>query len=231
MSRPMTPNLSMATNAPVDDIGAPEDTGDVEESISIDGDVVEDFIVENDDDDVEDDDDADYGEMYLPKRATSRIWNWFRAWTKRNNLCHCLICTRNISYGKSKSSSKLIKHLERHHSEQHSEYLNCDAVEVNKDYDQNSKSENNKRKVQATMHTFVESGVNFPEAYVRWMCETYQPIDTCENEYFRKMIATCNAKIKPLACDRVHTILKQKIAVCRASLKEYLKGKQVLFLL
>jgi hypothetical protein len=84
-------------------------------------------------------------------------------------------------------------------------------------------------KPEGSILKFVQCAVQFPTAYLRWMCATYQPINMCENEYFRAMIEACNPKIKPLGRSKVKEDLFKKRVTLEQALRKSLKGKKVTF--
>jgi hypothetical protein len=151
--------------------------------------------------------------VHVPTRKaslkTSWVWSYFTE-TIPNPTCD--ICKAVINYGKSKSTSALISHIQHNHRSVYDENLQTDAEK--------------KRKACGSVEQFVVYGGNFMKEYIRWIVETFQPISTCDNVFFRRMCSALSpAKTQLLTSDTVlREMLKVKDQVTE-SMKEYLVGQ------
>ena len=68
---------------------------------------------------------------------------------------------------------------------------------------------------------------NFPNCYVDWVIETYQPLNTCEGEKFRRMCNELNPKVCNLGKDKVSQVLAEKEATGKATLIRMVKGQYI----
>ena len=77
-----------------------------------------------------------------------------------------------------------------------------------------------------SIQSFIVHGGNFMKEYMRWITATFQPINTCDNIFFRNMCrALSPAKTQELLSP---TVLKELLKVkdqVKLSVKEYLIGQ------
>ena len=141
-------------------------------------------------------------------KKTSWVWTYLAA-TLGDPLCD--ICESVVRYGKSKSTSALTSHVQARHREIFDENLQVEAER--------------KRKTAGSLEAFVVYGGNFMKEYIQWIVETYQPISTCDNIYFRRMCESLSpGKTQMLTSQTVlRELLKIKNQLSE-SMKEYLVG-------
>ena len=106
---------------------------------------------------------------------SSWVWEYFSTDAK-DKYPICNICSIEVNYGQSKSTSKLSNHIFHQHRDVYDNYQSKEAAK--------------KRRAVGTLEAFVVYGGDFMKEYIRWIVETFQPISTCDNPYFRRM---CNA--------------------------------------
>ena len=137
------------------------------------------------------------------------MWNYLTA-TSPNPTC--TICKAFVNYGKTKSTSALCSHFLHKHR----------AV-----YDENLRNEaEKKRKIFGSVEQSVVYGGNFMKEYIRWIVETFQPINTCDNIYFRKMCSALSSTKTQFLTS--YTVLREMLKVkdqVTEAMKEYLIGQ------
>ena len=106
---------------------------------------------------------------------SSWVWEYFSTDAK-DKYPICNICSIEVNDGQSKSTSKLSNHICPQHRDVYDNYQSKEAAK--------------KRRAVGTLEAFVVYGGDFMKEYIRWIVETFQPISTCDNPYFRRM---CNA--------------------------------------
>ena len=106
---------------------------------------------------------------------SSWVWEYFSTDAK-DKYPICNICSIEVNYGQSKSTSKLSNHIFHQHRDVYDNYQSNEAAK--------------KRKGVGTLEAFVVYGGDFIKEYIRWIVETFQPISTCDNPFFRRM---CNS--------------------------------------
>ena len=72
---------------------------------------------------------------------------------------------------------------------------------------------------------FVTYGGAFFQHYLKWMVFTYQPINTCENPFFRRMCAELNPKANVFDRHKVVQSVSEQSARVKATLKIEVKNK------
>ena len=86
----------------------------------------------------------------------------------------------------------------------------------------NSNPATGAHKGKITSHFLIKSqSAGYPPAYVEWVIDTYQPLDTCSKASFRKMLLSLNCKAAndiALGKDRVNDILLKMEADCKVAI-------------
>jgi hypothetical protein len=110
---------------------------------------------------------------------TSWIWDYFSSKVGKEYPV-CKLCDQMINYGASKSTSKLTNHVFHKHRGNYDAYMELEAGK--------------KRKLSGNILNFVVSGGDYMKEYLRWIIETFQPISTCDNPFFRRMLNAYSSK-------------------------------------
>ena len=140
-------------------------------------------------------------------------WCYFKDDPTDKKIVLCTIegCEKKVTVGPSRSASKLTNHMDVHHVNL-KEKVDLDNCVVQLEQ-------------QGPMDSFVVHGVGFEEAYLRWVTETYQPFDSCNNEFFRLMCGSLNRKAQPLDRKTVARKISEKATLVKAGLMEMLKDR------
>lgn len=72
---------------------------------------------------------------------------------------------------------------------------------------------------------FVSYGGTFFQSFLKWVVYTYQPINTCENKYFRRMCMELNPKVQFFDRHKVVSVRGEQASRVRATLKVELKHR------
>jgi hypothetical protein len=80
---------------------------------------------------------------------------------------------------------------------------------------------------QGAMDTFVVKNAGFMDSYVKWCVIGHQPLNTCEDEYFRAMLDSIGANVQHLNRAGVTARLKEIHAFVHAHLPAVFKGQDV----
>lgn len=115
------------------------------------------------------------------------------------------------SFEKDSCTTPLSRHLERCHPEIIHQ-INSKKAEKSVSSGQN-------------IRDFVTYGGQFFQSFLKWVVFTYQPINTCENEYFRRMCYELNPKVQYFDRHKVTKVVSEQAARVKATLMKELGDK------
>jgi len=169
----------------------------------------------------------------------SEWWDHFLQYSIKRTVANCKHCKKDISLGASLSSFKLKKHMSTHlktriDSEKQklvqpstkSNFSSSSSISNSSSSSSNnsSSSSSSSSSSYSSSSSNIKSGnlnhhvvhcPDFPNAYVKWMVRTLQPLNTCESEEFREMTHAINIKAPNLTAEGV----KSKVVVEVADVK------------
>ncbi len=164
-------------------------------------------------------------ELVMNPNAVSWVWKYFRRYPtiieEHNVVAVCSICHEHhagnvnarsslweIKYGESHSTSKLENHL----ISKHREIWKGEISLKRKADDSNSSTDE-----------YLDS----KEEFLKWITNSYQPIDTCEDEDFRRFALSCKNGFTPQGRQSVVKQLLIKTAEIKEITKSMILGKKV----
>jgi hypothetical protein len=82
-------------------------------------------------------------------------------------------------------------------------------------------------KVQSCIDKYVEFNTSFETKLTRWIVQTYQPLNACENQSFRDMCRSLSMKAPYIGVYKVKSLLSKETACLRVKLRTILQGPDV----
>ena len=188
------------------------------------------------DDEVVEDESTKWGNLIRKTGTKSKIWNSFMVFENQRNIAKCQLpnCRHPLvklakDLKTKLSTSKLDGHIKRHHSKSHRKSL-LEKAETDST-NQIAVNFTQECPGKITSHFSIRSAsAGYAQAYVEWIIDNYQPLDTCSKKSFRKMLLTLNPKaVKDITLgkDRVCDIL---LADCKANIKIMCKDNFLLLI-
>ena len=159
----------------------------------------------------------------------SAVWQHFKIWSAKPSLANCINCGMDVKIGeKHISTSKLDNHMRIYHSSLTKAVLLNNAESSLSIQISEADKENipQKKQIQGNITNHFKKkkhAPEFPGFYVDWIVSAYQPLDTCGDPAFRKMFTSLNDKVDVIGKDKVRTILFEKEANAKATMKEMTK--------
>jgi hypothetical protein len=133
------------------------------------------------------------------KKRTSLVWDHFKLNASDKTHAFCLLCSKSIYYGASRSTSMLECHVKRKHPKEHSEVMSRVArlkVEA-----QALDGSSSRKLTQSSLSGFVVNCPSFEACLLRWIIKTNQPLCILECEDFRDMCKALNKRSPILGSD------------------------------
>jgi hypothetical protein len=135
-------------------------------------------------------------------RGKSEIWKYFQIYNEKkySNLAFCILCNKDINYGKTHSTSTLDQHLQRRHVEE----FNSLMVE-----------KTNKRLCtdvpkQSKLTDFINVKSKYEDCLLKWMMSTYQPLCAVQHQTFCEMVLSLSDKAPTLGYGKIRSLLSDK---------------------
>ena len=120
------------------------------------------------------------------------LWNNFKIYSNNKAIANCNHCKKDISIGKTASTSHLKNHLDTCQPQiNKSALLETSSDKLLKDIE-NTKTQRNIN----TFYKPVPIVSSFLSAATDWMIGTYQPCNMLQNDLFRTMQTSLNSKEK-----------------------------------
>ena len=149
-----------------------------------------------------------------PNAQNTKLWEHFFIFKDKTKhelgVCDVEECGAEINYGKKHSTSKLTQHLEHRHKDLW-KTLQEPVIGVK------SKS----------ICSFLASSsdLSFPDALLRWIVSTYQPLSTVEHPAFRALCVSLNPRVQHISRSALTRSIAEKTAILKTKLTAYLKGQ------
>lgn len=144
---------------------------------------------------------------------TSWVWNHFKDVAGKRSYCFCLLCSKEVFYGDSRSTGMLERHIQRRHLKTYQDELRS---RTNKAIEQET---------QSSINSFAVPCPTFKSCLMKWMIKTYQPLRVTENEEFRDMCRSLNKRSPILGADCVQRLLKTEFHHVQSQLIVIFKGQ------
>jgi hypothetical protein len=166
------------------------------------------------------------GTLKRNKKAVNEIWEYFRIYHEKQFQIHafCILCNKDVNYGKTHSTSSLEKHMRSKHAKEYQVVMSertakrlC--VEENKS--------NAIVVAQAKVTEYVVPSPNFQDHLIKWLYTTFQPLSVVEQASFRDMISSLNKKSPLMGKEKVRSLLSTKYYEVLHRITSILKGKYI----
>jgi hypothetical protein len=157
--------------------------------------------------------------------ARNEIWQFFRLYNEKKfskSAVYCILCSKDIYYGTSHSTSNLEKHVMRHHKDEYKAVMNERAEKK-----QRNNSTGNFCQTKLSEYISVTNCPNFEDALLNWIVQTYQALNVIEHPLFREMLLTLNKKTPLISHAKIRSLLSAKYYDVMVSIKKILKMNQV----
>jgi hypothetical protein len=165
------------------------------------------------------------GTLKRNELARNEIWQFFRLYNEKQfskAAAHCILCSKDVHYGTSHSTSNLEKHVMRHHKDEYKTVMNERAEKK-----QRNDSTGNFGQRKLSDYLSVTNCPNFEDALLNWIVQTYQPLSVIEHPSFREMLLKLNNKSPLISHAKIHSLLSAKYYDVMASMKKILKMNQI----
>jgi hypothetical protein len=128
--------------------------------------------------------------------------------------------------GESVSTSKLTQHILYRHRNESREVMFTEAKEK---LSEQLKIEDDQNPNKLQSFGFTSKGVapNFPSKFAYWCINTFQPLETCENEDFRQLCFSLNPRHNPLNQHSLNQKLVHLEAETKATLHKMLEKFEI----
>jgi hypothetical protein len=131
-------------------------------------------------------------------------------------MAFCLLCKADVNYSTTMSTGMLTRHVRTKHR---SDYQSMLELEMAKKF---RGDELGNVKVQSCIDKYVEFNASFVMKLTRWIVQTYQPLNACENQSFRDMCRSSNMKAPYIGVYKVKSLLSKETACFRMKLRKIL---------
>jgi hypothetical protein len=166
------------------------------------------------------------GTVKRNEKASNEVWEYFRIYNEKHFRTHafCVLCNKDVNYGKTHSTSSLDKHIFRHHKD---EYKNIMTERAKKRICIESKRGTSTVTVQSKVTDYVDSNPEYQACLLKWLIATYQPLSTVEHETFRNMTSSLNRKVQVVGEGKIRRLLSTKYFETLHRISQILKGKDL----
>ncbi len=111
------------------------------------------------------------GSLQINYSGRNKIWTYFRVYAEKPYRTHayCLLCTKDINYGVTHSTSVLEKHVQRHHIEVYNGRMTKRASK-------RKCTETNLKSTQTSLSSYMANFQEYEDSLLNWIITTYQPL-------------------------------------------------------
>jgi len=140
-------------------------------------------------------------DIAISKRKKRTSWGLGPLQVAHKTHAFCLLCSKSIYYGASRSTGMLERHVKKEHFQAISREARL-KVEI-----QALDGSSSGKMTQAFLSGFVVNCPSFEACLLRWMIKTYQPLCISECEDFLDMCKAFNKRSPILGSDQLSCLL------------------------